>query len=420
MSDAILYIPGLNNRIAYAVAEALDRRSGIYPKITQDESEYLASDMSLKIHYTQRDLPGYRLYRSGFLDETGIKQGFVPSFAHVNNVFCLFVDAQQQEFDLLAMVFWCLTRYEEYQPFTPDKHGRFPAAASWLKKWNVLEEPICDLAIQATLKTWGLTPKPKFTVTPTLDIDIAFAYAGRTFLRSLGSTLKNPLSLPQRLKSIAHPESDPNYSFPYIQSALQNHPEARVFWHCGADNNPYDKQVSLDYLPLLQAMKNMDNGTRCGLHPSFAACTDSTILLKEKQFLEQTLNRQITDSRMHYILLSFPRTYRSLLHAGITHDYSMGYPDANGFRAGTAYPFHWYDLEAEKATQLQIHPFCMMEATCKYYAAQTPEQAMDTGLRLKAAVQNTGGDFGFIFHNESLGSQAGWRGWKKVFEAWIA
>jgi hypothetical protein len=354
------------------------------------------------------------------MDETGIRHGFSPPVARIDGVFCLFTDEKRQLFDLPAMVFWCLTRYEEYQQFIPDKHGRFPASASLLFLQGVLEEPVCDRAINAMFSTWGLPCNKKFSVTPTLDIDIAFAFAGRGLLRALGAATKTPFSLPQRLKSIANPTTDPNYSFPYIQTSLKNHPEARVFWHCGAKSNIYDKQVRRSYKPLTEAIQSLDKHISCGLHPSFAASGDAEILLQEKQHLENTINREVTDSRMHYILLSMPHTYRKLLHCGIKNDYSMGYPDAIGFRAGTAYSFAWYDLIEEQSTNLQIHPFCIMEATCKHYLNQTTEQAISRGNQLKSVIRESGGTFSFIFHNESLGKQKIWQGWNSVFEAWLA
>lgn len=419
MSEIILYIPGLTPRITYTVGEIFRRCSDFPFRITENETDYLNADEKVKLHYTNKDLPGHRIYRSGLLDETGIQQNFTPPSARMDGAFCLFPDETRQHFDLLAMVFWCLTRYEEYRDFSPDKHRRFPASASWLHKQGVLEEPVCDIAIHALFKRWGLSAQKTFRIIPTLDIDIAFAYPGRGLLRSVGGALKNPLSLPQRLLGTAKPETDPNYAFPYIQSSLEKHPEGRVFWHCGAQNNRYDKQVKLNYKPFLQAIQNMDNGSRCGLHPSFAAFGDANILLQEKEFLEHALNRKVTDSRMHYILLSFPKTYQSLLQAEIKDDYSMGYPDAPGFRAGTSHSFLWYDLSKEQETGFRVHPFCIMEATCKHYAKQTPEQAIVAGKILKEHVRENGGDFCFIFHNESLGRQPEWRGWNKVFEAWL-
>lgn len=143
------------------------------------------------------------------------------------------------------------------------------------------------------------------------------------------------------------------------------------------------------------------------------------VIQEEKSWLEQVSGKPVRASRQHYIYLRFPDTYRSLLQAGISDDYSMGYPDACGFRAGTARPFFWYDLEQETETGLQIHPFCAMDVTCRHYMKLSPEQAIEKGRELKNNLRNTGGMFGFIFHNESLGHAKHWTGWQRVFEAWL-
>jgi hypothetical protein len=47
-------------------------------------------------------------------------------------------------FDLLAGVFYLLTRYEEYLPFKGDKYGRFPAEESIAFQNGFLEQAIID------------------------------------------------------------------------------------------------------------------------------------------------------------------------------------------------------------------------------------------------------------------------------------
>ncbi|MFZ9759506.1 MAG: hypothetical protein ACO3CJ_08665, partial [Burkholderiaceae bacterium] len=103
---------------------------------------------------------------------------------------------------------------------------------------------------------------------------------------------------------------------------------------------------------------------------------------------------------------------------GIQHDYSMGYPDVPGFRPGTAHPFAWYDLEQEQATDLILHPFCLMDVMCRNYQKMSAEDSLRLGQVLCERVQATGGEFGFIFHNESLSDTGPWKGWKRVFDAW--
>ena len=62
-------------------------------------------------------------------------------------------------------------------------------------------------------------------------------------------------------------------------------------------------------------------------------------------------------SRFHYIKMHFPESYRNLITAGINEDYSMGYPEEPGFRAGIARPFYFYDIVEEKKCGLKITTF---------------------------------------------------------------
>ena len=139
-------------------------------------------------------------------------------------------------------------------------------------------------------------------------------------------------------------------------------------------------------------------------------------MLTEKQRMEKILGRPVSDSRQHYLLLAFPATYRKLLDAGITTDYTMGYPDRPGFRAGTATPFYFYDLEKEETTPLRIFPFQVMDGTLRQYLKMTPRDAITKITALRDEVRTTGGTFCTIWHNESLNDQGSWRGYRVAFE----
>jgi hypothetical protein len=96
----------------------------------------------------------------------------------------------------------------------------------------------------------------------------------------------------------------------------------------------------------------------------------------------------------------------------------MGFAEHVGFRAGTSHPFMWFDLAANKETDLMIHPFCLMDVTAKNYMKLDPEQAIAVGASLKNSIRLFGGTFCFIVHNESLSESQGWNGWTSVFKSW--
>ncbi|MBK6903035.1 MAG: polysaccharide deacetylase family protein [Saprospirales bacterium] len=123
---------------------------------------------------------------------------------------------------------------------------------------------------------------------------------------------------------------------------------------------------------------------------------------EEKERLEGICGQQIRKSRQHFLRLRLPESFRALLEADLTEDYSMGYADAIGFRAGTSVPFRWYDLAGENATGLLVVPFQVMDITLKKYMGLSPEEATKRMLDLVNVVRRTGGTFCCIWHNSSF------------------
>jgi hypothetical protein len=129
--------------------------------------------------------------------------------------------------------------------------------------------------------------------------------------------------------------------------------------------------------------------------------------------LETITQKNVTNSRQHFLRLNFPTTYRALIQAGITDDFTMGYADAVGFRAGVAVPFQWFDLLENKITTLTIHPFMAMDATLKQYLNLNPAKAAQIVIDLAKATQKYGGQMITLWHNSSFTEE--WKGWKEAY-----
>ncbi len=94
----------------------------------------------------------------------------------------------------------------------------------------------------------------------------------------------------------------------------------------------------------------------------------------------------------------------------------MGYSDLVGFRAGTSRPFKWFDLTKNEITNLTIHPLAFMDTTLNQSMKYSTLQAIDKIEALYDEVKKFGGEFSFIWHNETIGDYGIWKGWSKVFE----
>lgn len=137
---------------------------------------------------------------------------------------------------------------------------------------------------------------------------------------------------------------------------------------------------------------------------------------KEKDRLEDIIDRPVTQSRQHYLKLRFPKTYQNLLKLGIANDYTMGFASLAGFRAGTCTPFPFFDLSKNQCTELMIFPFQVMDVTLKNYMHLNPEKASQLIEELMLEVKKVDGTFISLWHNESLKESGQWAGWRKVFE----
>jgi len=117
--------------------------------------------------------------------------------------------------------------------------------------------------------------------------------------------------------------------------------------------------------------------------------------------------------------MTIPETYPRLLEAGIQKDYTLGYGTSNGFRASYAKPFYWYDLKNEVPTNLQIHPFCYMDANSIFELRQPVYEAKNELKELYDQVKKVKGEMVCIFHNHFLTNQPEWMEWKKMFEDFL-
>jgi len=358
--------------------------------------------------------------------------------------------------DLLACMFFLLARYEEFWEFTADAHGRFPASESHALRNGYLHRPVvrewAAVLAERILAEFPNLPAPKnrpFTFRPSYDIDLLWAWKHRGW-RSPAAGLRDLLTgHPRRAlqRFTTSSDDDPYNTLPFLEDLHANpglpRAEARAwdtkpfglkepgestasktsgaqlepiyFWLLAnnedrRDPNPYpipDEQIAV--------MRQIIGQHQVGIHPGYLSSDRPELIVEEAARLQTVTGRTVQHSRQHFLRFRLPETYRSLRSSGITHDYSMGYADAVGWRAGTNLPFFWYDLEREEATGLTVHPFAAMDVTLKNYLKQSPQGAQQQVIELAELVRPFGGDFMLLWHNSSFAEEYGWAGWREMY-----
>ncbi len=419
-----LYCSQITNRTLY-IASYLEHSLGLEVRsVTQ--ATLAISDTSIILNHsnTALDVDHISIYDSGLLRQSTISavdlrmklDGDIPQLFSAEN------GSYDIDFDLLAAVFYCLSRYEEYLPFSPDEHGRFCSTQSWAAHVDLVQIPVVEMWMNY-LKEAIKAKYPRivfkehvFQIRPTIDIDTAWAYSERPLWAQFTRLAKALVTFdfPRShtiLRAITQQE-DPFDTFSLFSDLLCD--KESVFFWLMRDELPFDTAYYVDHPAYRKLIKKVSTHAEIGLHPSYTSYQKQDALQSEKDTLALLADKDIIKSRQHYLRFSLPLTYQHLIAVGIKEDYSMGYADTLGFRAGTCFPFYFYDLEREESTDLLVHPFQAMDVTLRDYLSLVPDQACSKISSLKQTIQSFEGQFCFIWHNSSFYESDGWSGWDKV------
>ena len=384
----------------------------------------------VKINYSSQKTVGFKIMPSGFLFETGVRN-FQPDVGTDNEMPVLFPnDEPDFQFDIFSATFYLISRYEEYLPHETDKHGRFKATSSFAYRHSFHDKPMVDCwvyqlryALEKKFPEYRFTDR-KYELQPTIDVDVAYAFKGRSYLRSLGVLVKSFLRaewerLRLRKAVLTGKFSDPFDTYALFDKLHEEFNLAPIFFFLAGKYGKYDRNMSPKH-PLMKVLiRDESKKNPVGIHPSYESFLNKRKVQKELKILESVAGKVIRLSRQHYLKLTLPQSYRILEECGITDDYSMGYAEFPGFRAGTCTPFNFYDLLNEKETGLKIHPFALMDGMFNQYMKQTPEQAIEEMQKVISEVKNVNGRLISIWHNESLSEMGDWKGWRIIYRRFL-
>lgn len=393
--------------------------------------DYFEKSTLPKINYSNQKLnTGVYFQASSLLFETGIKEQLISVFKH-NELPCFFSVGKESSlpFDIFAASFYLVSRYEEYLPQIRDEHDRFTAKESLAFQHNFLEIPLVNIwanEIQGILKKEYpnlYCPQLSFNYITTIDIDNAYAYKHKGFLRISAGLIKsflNRTDFKQRLKVLLNKIQDPYDTFNYQFEIHKKHNIQPIYFFLLGDYALNDKNIPVRNKKFQSLIKSLSDYYEVGIHPSYSSNNDLKKLTKEINRLKDITHKNITKSRQHFLKLVLPDTYRNLIDNDIQEDYTMGYATMPGFRASLCSPFYFYDLDTESETTLKIYPFAVMEATFQYYLHLSAEDTLNKILEIMQTVKKVNGTFISTWHNESLSEDISiWKGWKNVYESML-
>ncbi len=421
----LIYTPQSTTRLQYICKFIFEEILRTSYSLTIDETNFDKYDGN-KINYSYKEFNNsFQIAPHGLLFQNGIKPQQIDCFKETDFALFFKTNIGNYPFDIFSAGFYLLSRYEEYLPHEKDMYGRYAYENSIAYKEGFLKTPLVNIWIndfasilQKRYANLNFQPST-FTYIPTYDIDIAWSYKEKGFLRNIGGFFRKPSN--ERLNTLFGKNADPFDSYDFLDGLhAKQHYKPLYFFLVAKENGIYDKNILPDNEAMQMLIKRHAEKYDIGIHPSWKSNDSTEILKQEKEILSSISLKEIKSSRQHYIKFNLPDGYKKLVDAGIQQDYSMGYGSINGFRASVANSFWWYDLVNEKITTLRVHPFCFMDANCFYEQQLSVDEAYKELMHYYAENKKVKGEMITIFHNNFLGTAKQFAGWPELYKNFIS
>ncbi len=410
----VIYSNQLSPRLAYTCQFIFNQVLHINYSITNNIEEFKQAAL-FKINYSEKEIENcFKITPHPLLFEPTIQK--LKTKGNKNNDLIYFYENKNGNlnYDIFSSVFYFISRYEEWQLFTPDTHQRFEAENSILFQNNLHLKPVVDLWIKEfkiALEQFYPQlkfPERKMNVISTIDVDNLYAFKSKGLTRTIGGSLKDILKLDiknfsQRLFVILGLKKDPFDIYEDVSGFCLENKIPLIYFFLYRTGTTYDRTVN----PKSTAFKKVfgilkKQKATIGLHPSYDSAYKTQLFEQEIEALNSALNDKIKLSRQHFLRFNIQSTPHLLLKNGIVTDFSMGFASTAGFRAGTSFPFYYYDFNIEKETKLLFVPFCAMDGAYTVYNKTDTEIALQSLLQLAAEVNKVNGFFITVYHERSF------------------
>lgn len=415
MTDTILYI------IRFLLGEDLPTEILSTVGYTADPAEYARYRIVIKpsaffdegFYGTEHSLPSLPLK---IWEETPILFGdpIVEKTDHTTVIHA----------DLVASAYFLISRYEEWiRKDVRDFHGRFPGKESLPYRSGFIDRPLIEeygVLLRALLRDSGLEvpepPKKIRKIYLTHDVDQLAHYRSiRGLVSGLIHGIKRSKEGHKAINSFfGNLRNDPWYTFPFlykldnelIEVVGKERCESIVFVRSSGGKRKEDKPlVNLlhpDYKSFIRYTKRKN--ITIGLHSSYESGIKPNLIRDEKQKLDRLVDLDVKFNRQHFLNMRNPIDMLSLIDAGITDDFSMGYADIAGFRLGTCRPVKWINLYNKQLTSLTLHSLTIMDRSLddKRYMYMNAHDAYQYCIQLIDCVEKYNGEIDLLWHNSNV------------------
>ncbi|WP_443945451.1 DUF7033 domain-containing protein [Pedobacter sp. AW1-32] len=412
----IVFSPILTSRIKYIFTFIFKEILKTEVEFTGNRQYYLQSK-HFKITYADQPLGDELFFKSASFLLSNKLEEIVPKLVSFGDYQVPFpVQNSALPFDVFAASFYFVSRYEEYI-YAQKEKGDFKASKSLQYKLKILDRPIVD--------EWALILKSiiskrypefrflfkKFTVKPIVTVQISptipagFSNKLKFFSNALLS--KDNSYLNGKFDEITGLEVNPVKVLNQLNPSLRKKPDRLLFFL----NLP---SVESSFIPIKALSKVLETHQIGLLRPCIDHQEKIRVFKTAAGILKSIQPAQTNTISLQLEPLKLPTCYLNVLNLGVSTDYSMGYVDVAGFRAGTCTPFNWYDLQLEKVTSLQINSYCL---TSKYLSGISPREAQNEILNYENTIRGVSGVFTICWALKNISGSEKYKKLAEIFHS---
>lgn len=424
----LIFTHKITPRFSYTMKQVFTRILGIEVEFATKVEDFIKHS-GPKITYSKQPLQNEFFIRShDLLFEQGINDMQI-AIEKWDNTPCFFAAGERSNipFDIFAASFYLISRYEEYLPHVKDQHGRYPVSESLAFRNNFLELPVVDIwayKLLVSLKNTFpeiQTRSKSYKYQSIIDVTTSHCYAHRGIVRNVGGLFLDLVKLKLRnvFKRISvwfNPTKDPYDNFDYLIQLHKKFNVKSIFFFQFAEYSHFDKNISPNNNRFRYLIKAVADYSRVSISASYNSFGNQTLLKEEKRKLGTVIHRPIKNVRFRYNRIEVPFTYRDLVDADFRDDYTLGYTNNIGFRAGTCTSFYFYDIHLEHQQPIRIHPFVVHDYA--FLNDNNVNDVMNEIISIYNSIKAVNGEMITVFSNELLGGKHK-MDWLKMYKTTI-
>lgn len=393
-------------RITYTFKQVCWNILGIQVKFTSKIEEFIAHD-GMKLSYGKQ-----KMGNEFFVQQTDLllEQGISDLDIHIDaweETPCFFRVSEHSDlpFDIFAASFYLLSRYEEYQPYVKDEFGRYPAEESLAYNEGFLPLPVVDIWAEKFKKILmarfpnKVIEKKFFENTTLIAVSQAYLYKKKGIVRTAGGSFRDFFnfrlrSVLERFKVLVLRKKDPYDVYADVVNFAKKHQFKLHFMFQLSNYSMVNKNIGYHKRKYHSLIKSMADYAKVGLLPGDEALLDFGVLKVEKKRFESIVNTPLKFTLNDRFALNLPETFNNFDKIEIQRDFSMGYVNKIGFRAGTSIPFLFYDLSLERISPLLLQPYVFNSIVLKDLGLKNAKKQLQ---EVKLEIEKVSGSLGLVF-----------------------